>query len=134
MTRLATFDHPHFDHSHPINFDQLLTITNLHQHAKNQFIPFVHSSDRLNFRVPSYDWPHPFLTMPIPKIFNNLLTCTNLYQHAKNQLILEIQWILKSRDQIGSISYEEIVHLEIMQFDWLRVFWSTPQEQDFSQI
>ena len=40
---------------------------NLHHHAKNQFIPFVHSSDTVNFRVPSHDWPHPFLTTPTPK-------------------------------------------------------------------
>ena len=51
----------------------------------NQFI--VHSSDTVNFKVPSNDWPHPFLTMPAPKIFNHLLICLNLYQHAKNQSI-----------------------------------------------
>ena len=68
---------------------------NLDQHAKNQFIPFVHSSDRVNFRVPSHDWPHAFLTKPTPNI---LLTCMNLYQHAKNQLILEITVNFKSRE------------------------------------
>ena len=47
MTRLAT---PIFDHVHPTNFVQLLTVMNLHQHAKN---PFAHSSDKVNFRVPS---------------------------------------------------------------------------------
>ena len=62
---------------------------NLHQHAKNQFIPFVHSSNRVNFRVPSHDWPHPFLTTPTAKIFNVPLICMNLYQYAKNQLILK---------------------------------------------
>ena len=64
---------------------------NLHEHAKNQFIPFAHSSDRVNFRVPSHDWPHPLLTTPTPKILNALLIWMNLCQHAKNQLILEIQ-------------------------------------------
>ena len=93
---------------------------NLHQHPKNQFIPIVHSSDRVHFRVSSHDWPHPFLTTPTPKIFNVLLTCMNLYQHAKNQLILEIQYTSESRDQIWSICYREIVRLEIMQLDWLR--------------
>ena len=58
----------------------------------------------------------------------------NLYQHVKNQLILETRLTLESRDQICSICYGEIVHLEIMQFDWLGVFWPTSQEQDFSQI
>ena len=93
---------------------------NLHQRAKNQFLPFVHSSDRVNYRVPSHDWPHPLLTTPTPKIFKVLLTCMNLYHHAKNQLVLEIQSTLESRDHIYYIYYGEIVHSEIMQFDWLR--------------
>ena len=33
MTRLATLI---FDHAHPIIFDQLLIVINLHQHTKNQ--------------------------------------------------------------------------------------------------
>ena len=64
---------------------------NLHQHVKNQFIQFVHSSDRVNFTVPPHDSPHPFLITPTPKIFSVFLTCMNLYQYAKNQLILEIK-------------------------------------------
>ena len=52
----------------------------------------------------------------------------NLYQHAKNQLILEIQSKLKSPEtRFAQFAMEEIVHLEIMQFDWLRVFWPTSQ-------
>ena len=50
----------------------------------------------------------------------------NLHQHAKNKYV-------QSREQICSICYGEIVYLEIIQFDWLRVFWTTSQEQDFSQ-
>ena len=86
----------------------------LYQHAKNQFIPFVHSSDRFNFRIPSHDWSHPFLTTPTPKILNVLLPCIILYLHTKTQLIIEIQQTLESRDQICSICYREIVNLEIM--------------------
>ena len=36
-------------------FDQLLIFMNLYQHAKNQFIPFAHSSDTVNFKVPLHD-------------------------------------------------------------------------------
>ena len=73
-------------------FESLMTrlTAPIFEHATNQFIPFVHSSDRVNFRVISYAWPHPFLTTPIPK-FSVLLTCMRLYQHAKNQLILDMQ-------------------------------------------
>ena len=59
----------------------------LYQHAKNQFIPSPYLSVRVNFRVRSPDWLHPFLPMPTPNIFNYLLICINLYQHAKHQLI-----------------------------------------------
>ena len=44
---------------------------NLHQHAKNQCIPFVHSSDRVNFRVPLHDWPHqPQQPLNFQRAFN----------------------------------------------------------------
>ena len=43
-------------------FDQRLIFVHLCQHAKNQFIPFAHSSNKVNFRASSPDWPHPFLT------------------------------------------------------------------------
>ena len=66
---LESHDWPHPFLTMPTQqiFDQLLTVINLHQHAKNQFILLVHSSDRVNFRVPSHDWPLPFLTTPTPK-------------------------------------------------------------------
>ena len=84
------------------NFDQLLIFVNLYQHAKNQFIPSAHSSDTVNFKVPSHDWPHPFLTMPTPETFK--LIFTKLYQYAKNKLIPLFNSILDSSDQIGHIN------------------------------
>ena len=68
------------------NFNQLLIFRNLYQHSKNQFISSVCSLDKVNFRVLSSDWHHPFLTMHTSKIFNHLLICVNLHQHAKNLL------------------------------------------------
>ena len=65
-----------------------------------------------------------------------------LDNYAKNKLILLINSILESSDQIGHINMlkmtvspncsGEIVHLEILQSDWLREFWPISQEQDFS--
>ena len=69
VTSLATSI---FDYAHQKIFDQLLIFVNLYQHAKNQFIPSVHSSDTVNFKVPSHDWPHSFLTMPTPKTFKSI--------------------------------------------------------------
>ena len=86
----------------PKKFDQLLIFVNLYQHAKNQFIPSVHSSDTVNFKVPSHDWPHPFLTMPTPKTFK--LIFMKLYQHAKNKLIPLVNLILESSNQICLIN------------------------------
>ena len=56
----------------------------IYQHAKNQYIPSVHSLDPANFRVPSPDWSVPFLTMLTLKILKLLLIRVKLYQHAKN--------------------------------------------------
>ena len=56
------------------------------------YIPSVHSSDTVNFRVPSPDWSHPFLTMLTSTMLNHLLNCVKLYQHAKNQLVLSIRF------------------------------------------
>ena len=62
-----------------------------------QKISLFHLSilQRVNFRVPSPDWPHPFLTMLTQKIFNHLLICVKLYQHTKiskfHQFFLEMQ-------------------------------------------
>ena len=126
----------------PQKIDLLFIFVNLYQHAKNPFIPSVHSLDKVNFKVPSHDWPHPFLTMPTPKTFK--LIFMKLYQHAKNKLIPLVNLILESNDLIGhinmlkmrlsSICSGEIVHLEILRSDWLRGFWPTSQEQDFSQM
>ena len=91
VTSLATSI---FDYAHQKIFDQLLIFVNLYQHAKNQFIPSVHSSDTVNFKVPSHDWPHPFLTMPTPKTFK--LIFMKLYQYAKNKLISLVNSILES--------------------------------------
>ena len=59
--------------------------------------------------------------MPNQKIFNQLLIFANFYQHAENEAV-------------SSICSGEIVHLKIMQSDWLRAFWPISQEQDHSQI
>ena len=83
MTRLAT---PIFENAHPINCWSAFNCYDSASTCKNQFIPFVHSSDRVNFRVPSHDCPNPFWTTPTPKIFNVLLTCMDLYQHAKKSV------------------------------------------------
>ena len=39
-----------FEFAHPKIFDQLLIFVNLYQHAKNEFITSVHSSDTVNLK------------------------------------------------------------------------------------
>ena len=51
----------------------------------NQFIPPVHYSNIVNFRIPSPNWPHICLTTATLKLFNYVLICMNLYQYAKNE-------------------------------------------------
>ena len=51
---------------------------------KNQFIPSIHTSDTVNFRVPLHDRPYPILTIPTPKLFSHLSTCINLYRAKRS--------------------------------------------------
>ena len=136
MTTLATSS---FDYAKPKIF---WSAFNFCESAKNQFIPSVHSSNTVNFKVTLHDWSHPFLTMSTPKNFK--LIFIKLYQHAKNKLIPLFNSILESSDQIGytnmlkmilfhQFAQREIVHLKILQSDWLTRFRSISQEQDFSQ-
>ena len=77
--------------------------------------------------------------MPTPKTL--ILIFTKLYQYVKNKLIPLVNLILESNDQFdhinmlkiseSSICSGEIVHLEILQSDWLKGFWPIFQEQDF---
>ena len=92
----------------PKNFDQLLIFVNLYQHAKNQFIPSVHFSDTVSFKVPQHDWPQTFLTM------------LKLYQYAKNKLIPLVNSILESSNQIG--------HINMLK---MRLFHQFAQEKEF---
>ena len=77
---------PVFNHAYQKSL-KLLAFLNLHQHAKNQFIPPVPYWDAVNFPVPLPELPHPLLTMPTQKTFDQLLTYVNLYKYAKNQAI-----------------------------------------------
>ena len=57
---------PIFDHAQPMNFWSAFNCYESASTCKNQFTPFVHFSDRVSFRVPSHDWPHPFFNQTNP--------------------------------------------------------------------
>ena len=90
----------------------------IYQHAKNQFTLSIHSSDTVNFGIPSTDWPHPFLPMLNTKIFNHLLICVKLYQHVKNQLIPSFQ----SWDKVS---------FRVQRPDWSHQFLTMPNPELF---
>ena len=100
MTRLATLI---FDHVQPKNFWSAFNFCESISIYKKWVIPSVHSLDTVNFRVPSSDWSHPFLTTPTPKILKQLLILMNLYQHAKNEAV-------------SLLCSGEIVDLKILEF------------------
>ena len=85
------------------------------------YIPSVHSSDAVNFWVPSSDWPHPFLTMFTPKIFNHLLICVKLYQHAKNQLV-------------PSVLSWDTINFRFQRPDWPHSFLTMPHQKLFNRL
>ena len=103
------------------SLNQLLAFLNLHQHAKNQFIPSIHSWDTANFRVLWPDWPHPFLTMPTQKISDQLLICVNLYQHVKNRFIPYVH----SSDSVS---------FRVPWLDWPHPFLTMPTPNNFNQL
>ena len=76
----------------------------LYQHAKNQFIPSVHSSDTVNFEAQ-------------PKIF-----WSTFYQFVSTYYNEAVSWIYSG----------EIVDLKILQSGCLRAFWPISWEHDFS--
>ena len=63
-----------FDHTYLKKFLISLNFCESVSRCKNQFISSVHSSHKVNFRVPWPEWPHPFMTMLSQKIFNHLLS------------------------------------------------------------
>ena len=85
------------------------------------YIPSVHSSNTVNFRVPWPDWPHQFLTMLTRKIFNHLLICAKLYQHAKNQLV-------------PSVRSWDTVNFRVQRPDWPHSFVTMPHQKLFNQL
>ena len=112
MTRLAP---PIFDKCPQKILDQLLISVIMYQHAKNQFILSVHSSETVNLGVLSPDWPH-ILTIFTSKIFNHLLICVKLYQHAKNQLL-------------SSVLSSDTISFRVQSADWSHPFLTMPKQK-----
>ena len=110
-----------FDHAHPNIIESTFSFTEFVPACKNQFIPSVHFGDTVNFRIPSPNWPHPFLTMLTTKLFNHLLVCVNLCQHAKNQLI-------------PSVHSGDTVNFRVQRPDWPHPFLTIPNQKIFDQL
>ena len=90
-----------------------------HQHAKNQFVQSVHSSDRVNFRARDHTcntrfWPcPPKKSQKFGRIWENQL--------AKNQLIPLIHsW--------------DTVNFRLPQADWTYLFLTMPYQKNFYQL
>ena len=83
-------------------------------------IPSVHFSNTVNFKVPSPEGPHPFLTMTTPIFVWN---CTSMQKISCFYLFfLQIQSILESRDQTGHSTFN------FCEFVWTytssKAYWS----------
>ena len=102
--------HPFFTMTTQNYFNHLLICMDLYELAKNQLILSVHSWGTVNYRVLRPNRPHPFLTIPSQTFFDQLIIFVNLYLHAK-------KW--------------EIVDLQILQSDWLRIFWPITQDKSY---
>ena len=95
---------------------------NLYQDPKNQFIPSIHCSCTVNFRVSSPNWLHFFCDHAYtPKIFNHFLICINLHQHTKNQLI-------------PSVYSWDTVTFWVRKPDWPNLYFDHAQPKHFQAI
>ena len=83
-------------------------------------IPSIHSPNTVNFRVPSPDWSHLFLTM---LIFDDDHThfCVKLYWHAKNLLV-------------SSVLSWYTVNFRVQRPDWPQSFLTMPHQKLFNQL
>ena len=106
MTRFTT---PTFVYAHPKKLLSAFNFCESESTCKELVIPSVHSSDTVSFRVPSPDWPNPFLKMRISKIFSRFFACVKLYQHAKNHLI-------------PSVLSSDTVNFRVLPLDWPHSF------------
>ena len=123
--------HIHFWPHKPLNFPRPF---NLHE-----FVPACKKISLLHLFIlqmesilASHHMPGHIhlLTTPTAKIFNVFSTCMNLYQKAVKSWDT-VNFRVQIPDLLNLLC--ELVNLEIIQFDWLRVFWPTSQERDFSQ-
>ena len=62
-----------------------------------------------------------FLTIPPQKFSNQLLNFMNMYRHAENPAITYFH-------------FRDIVNFKILQPDWMKAFWPTTHNLEFSQI
>ena len=101
---------PIFDHAQPKSLNQTLSFLNLHQHAKNHFIPSIHLCNTENFRVL---WPycsHPFLSMSTPPKWSTFNFCG--FASTCKKITLCHRFVL-----------EILLINNILRSDWLRRFW-----------
>ena len=94
-------------------FDQLLIFVIIYQHAKNQLISSVHSSDTVNFRDLSS------LAMLNPKF--SITFCVKLYQHAKNHLT-------------PSVHSWDSINFRVQRPDWPHPFFTIPNQKKINLI
>ena len=87
---------------------------NLYQHAKNQFISFAQSSDRVNFRVLPHDWPHPLLTTPTPKFL------TSFYLH---------EFVPACKKSVNSC---DAINLRVQRPDLLNLLWRNSSFRNYA--
>ena len=82
-------------------------------------IPSVNSSNTVNFRVPSPEWPHPFLTTLI-FYHDHTYFCVKLYQYAKKSDPSVLSW--------------DRVNFRVQRPDWPHSFLTMPQQKLFNQL
>ena len=94
---------------------------NLYQHAKNQFISSVHSSDPVSFRVACSDWPHPFFDYAHPKNFQSPFNLREFVPACKKSVIPTVySW--------------DTFNFRVSRPDWPHPVLTLPNQKVFDQL
>ena len=87
---------------------------------KFQFLPSVHSSNTVSFRVPSRNWPLPFLTMLTPNFQSSFNLC---------------EFMPTCKKSVNSInSFWRYSHFRLHRPDWSHPLFTMPNQKMFDQL
>ena len=102
------------------SLNQLLAFLNLYQHAKISVSSISSFLDTVSFRVPSRNWPLPFLTMLTPNFQSSFNLC---------------EFMPACKKSVNPInSFWRYSHFRVHRPDWSHPLFTMPNQKMFDQL